>query len=352
MNLQSIRFPGLDEVYSVSPNPIAIPSGADINDYTTAGSYKCPSADIAKSLKNTPYTGGGFKLDVIPLSNDNYLMQEIRCNAADSQVYRRRVSRSSSTSTLVYAEWYQPVQSTDGLVPISLGGTGAATPIEALANLFALNLNDITDERFMVQSGDDYDNFTTPGAYRIATSTIAASLLHKPSYDSAGGRFIVSATSSSSAGRIQIVIFNTLKYQIYFRVKGSTGEWGEWDYLKTSNHMPDYVVAEGISGDWYYRKWNSGRAECYLDNGVVTPSSGNGAKYHSVTLPFTFSNNYYHVSVTGVKGVNQNYAHDFLIGDSSSNDGRTATTVTFNYTYSANTAYNVGFTMHVMGRWK
>ena len=28
----------------------------------------------------------------------------------------------------------------------------------------------------------------------------------------------------------------------------------------------DYVVEQGKSGEWWYRKWNSGRAECGIDN--------------------------------------------------------------------------------------
>ena len=28
----------------------------------------------------------------------------------------------------------------------------------------------------------------------------------------------------------------------------------------------DYVVEQGTSGEWWYRKWNSGRAECGIDS--------------------------------------------------------------------------------------
>lgn len=89
-------------------------------------------------MSNTPYTNGGFKLDVLPLSNDNYLMQEIRCNAADSQVYRRRMMKSGDT--WVYASWYEVIQSTDGIVPITQGGTGATSASAALSNLGAASL--------------------------------------------------------------------------------------------------------------------------------------------------------------------------------------------------------------------
>lgn len=46
-------------------------------------------------------------------------------------------------------------------------------------------------------------------------------------------------------------------------------DWGATDFnvngtLKINNvAMADYVVEQGTSGEWYYRKWASGRAECW-----------------------------------------------------------------------------------------
>lgn len=56
--------------------------------------------------------------------------------------------------------------------------------------------------------------------------------------------------------------------------------------------MQDYVVAEGKSGSSYYRKWNSGKAECwrkidYTDI-AVTVASGNGYYAHKGTYLFPF----------------------------------------------------------------
>lgn len=132
--------------------------------------------------------------------------------------------------------------------------------------------------------------------------------------------------------------------------QGGTGATKPADAV-TNLGINDYVVAQGTSGGWRYRKWNSGIAECFLSSEVV-PTSGAGEKYHSVNLPFEFYNNSYHVSVSGVKAANQNYAHDFLLGDSSSNDGRTTTSIMFHFHYTLATPYSVGFTIFVMGRWK
>lgn len=59
----------------------------------------------------------------------------------------------------------------------------------------------------------------------------------------------------------------------------------------------DYVVEQGTSGDWKYRKWNSGIAECWgrhtISVAVNTASAGYGG-YRSGNVsipsyPFTFA---------------------------------------------------------------
>ena len=120
-----------------------------------------------------------------------------------------------------------------GILPVAQGGTGGTTAIDAIANLFALNLNHITDSDYYVNSGDDLDNYTTPGAYRIPTGTIAASLVNGPVYGSAGGRLIVTATSTGSTGLFQLIIFNTSNYQIWYRIRTDASVWGKWQSLGT-----------------------------------------------------------------------------------------------------------------------
>ena len=49
-------------------------------------------------------------------------------------------------------------------------------------------------------------------------------------------------------------------------------------YLLTSKIAPDYVIAQGSSGNWRWRKWNSGVAECwqrYSYQTVATVAAGN-----------------------------------------------------------------------------
>lgn len=95
-------------------------------------------------------------------------------------------------------------------------------------------------------------------------------------------------------------------------------DWGENDFningdLKIDDiPMTDFVVDQGVSGIWYYRKWNSGAAECWatvLDANInASKNNMNGFYYSdaiSKDLPFTFKTvNYY--SVTGGSMSNMN----------------------------------------------
>ena len=67
-------------------------------------------------------------------------------------------------------------------------------------------------------------------------------------------------------------------------------------YLLTSKIAPDYVIAQGSSGNWRWRKWNSGIAECWqrlwvntdafvLENGIYRAN----VPESRLTLPFPFT---------------------------------------------------------------
>lgn len=110
---------------------------------------------------------------------------------------------------------------------IASGGHGAKTAIGALDNLGALNLGFITDDAHMIASGDDLNTYTTPGAYRCANASVAATLKNSIPRTDSGFRLIVTA-QSSTAGIVQIAIVNTKYTDIYIRTMTTTDTWGEW----------------------------------------------------------------------------------------------------------------------------
>lgn len=54
----------------------------------------------------------------------------------------------------------------------------------------------------------------------------------------------------------------------------------------------DYIVEQGTSGEWWYRKWKSGRAECGIDSksfgnqNMETSSVGGSNMYRTTDLTF------------------------------------------------------------------
>lgn len=102
-----------------------IPSGADLNTYTTPGTYRSQSAAISATLLNTPYTVTGFKLEVFNTNSSNVFMQEIKCNSASARTYRRTGDKSSGV--VEYGDWYKVMQSATDTLSVIDGGTGATS---------------------------------------------------------------------------------------------------------------------------------------------------------------------------------------------------------------------------------
>ena len=113
------------------------------------------------------------------------------------------------------------------------------------------------------------------------------------------------------------------------------------------NLVADYVVEQGTSGIWTYRKWNSGIAECWFQSaswtGVATTAVMGGYwTYASVTLPFNFVSAPAGVA-DAVTGTGMGFAN--LVGYSTS-------TITIHVVGNQNSKQiNVRFA-YVIGRWK
>lgn len=91
----------------------AIPSGADLDTYTTPGVYYSVSGTNSATLVNTPYTGTGFRMVVFNTVSANHIIQEIKCNSAAVRTYRRIGSIVDGVWDFA-AGWYQVLQVTAG----------------------------------------------------------------------------------------------------------------------------------------------------------------------------------------------------------------------------------------------
>lgn len=119
----------------------------------------------------------------------------------------------------------------------------------------------------------------------------------------------------------------------------------------------DFIVEQGTSGDWVYRKWNSGIAECWGTHkytltgwsawGTLYEGSSSGGAYYQESYPTNlFKERPF--SVASVKGINKGcLLETYTAGDSSQTDGYIV--VRPNNTGSLGDVY---INIYAMGRWK
>ena len=201
-------------------------AGTDLNDYTKPGWY---SFESNRTPINIPIGSNGW----LHVFDSRYFVKQIW--------YRSGTPGTNDHHTFVRtkkigSEW----------------GAWKQYYATNISDLVAMNLNDIADTAFYVNEGDDLDNYLTPGAYRIATAEVAASITNSPPYSSAGGRLIVSATSSSG-GKIQVIIYNSVYGQIWYRIRSNSGTWGDWLSLPiraTSYAGCKYTISSDGYNEW------------------------------------------------------------------------------------------------------
>ena len=108
----------------------------------------------------------------------------------------------------------------------------------------------------------------------------------------------------------------------------------------------DYIVEQGVSGMWTYRKWASGIAECWCVHTSITPWETDGGYVQiDVNFPFSFAD----IPVVNCSGYQQATAGSYV-----SMVGATDT-YAFAYMRSLNTVseqYPCIFNFDIKGRWK
>ena len=115
----------------------------------------------------------------------------------------------------------------------------------------------------------------------------------------------------------------------------------------------DYIVEQGTSGIWTYRKWNSGIAECWGRTGIVVPTSG----VYSTPFPFTF-NNISHSSVNifyGYPTESQRNAGKYIVTDGNNNGSGDILekVVVYVRDYNGNVVNpSIAFDFYTHGTWK
>ena len=189
----------------------AIPSDADMNDYTEIGNYYCNANSIAQTLENCPTTSG-FTLKVenavgeSSAGSSGYIRQTFTEHDTGRKIVRYRVNSTSTWKPFVYF-------SDDATI-------FAGTPIN---------------------SGDDLNDYKTLGIYYSPASEVSGTLINIPdeSAKTSGFSLLVLPISVSRSGcRVsQIIIRGSEASTIYTRSESSSG-WRSW-YKYAGEQLPD-----------------------------------------------------------------------------------------------------------------
>lgn len=152
---------------------------------------------------------------------------------------------------------------------------------------------------------------------------------------------------------IRIAFDNTSVRQLYTTNGGSS-----WQTIYTipSIQQADYIVEQGTSGIWTYRKWNSGAAECWCTRYIGGQSFSNpwGGLYitsnnivSQMAYPFSFAGGTIPSELLTVQTAFEGSM--FLINGTA----RNSNTHTGSYTLASatNTVKDCNISYHVIGRW-
>ena len=114
----------------------------------------------------------------------------------------------------------------------------------------------------------------------------------------------------------------------------------------------DYVVEEGTSGQWIYRKWNSGVLEQWYQGnpGTYTVNTQRGNMYSGGNMTYTFPVEFvgYPTVVSGVTLSTDAYV---VLAQEK---GHSATSITIRIVAGSSVSANQYYTIHIyaVGKWK
>lgn len=141
------------------------------------------------------------------------------------------------------------------------------------------------------------NDVTAHGAYSIYSNDDAKTMENLPIPEAGTLRVYSSNGDSAESGTWIYVVQEYIHYQgekRYMRYLHTEGDPGDWN-AKNAKWKSLSAYEEGESGDWTYRKWADGTAECWAKRTVtvaVTNAWGSAMYYGSVpalAFPFSFS---------------------------------------------------------------
>lgn len=166
-----------------------------------------------------------------------------------------------------------------------------------------------------------------------------------PKYDMSGRFKIVKTTYDVLMERYTELELGTLSTSLSEALGVSNGLGGS----SGAAQAEDYVVEEGASGDWTYRKWNSGVAECWrtiADNRPSTAFSATGSVYYRNVTGISFPSGLFTARPKVVVNA------DFGNVGSASATGVSSTGFTITELSAVSTARAVTLDIYAVGTWR
>ena len=231
--------------------------------------------------------------------------------------------------TVANSEW----DGTDIPLPISIanGGTGATTASAARSNLGITPANIGAAPTTHKHSANDINSGVLNTAYGGTGASISP--------NSAGILAMM-----PNAGAMSLL---SLQNEGFLYTSGMDGR-GQVDELGFKN-IADYVVDQGTSGIWTWRKWNSGISECWgIENTASSTQQVEGGMYYSVKYVDFPKNLFIATPCTTVS------AHGNWIGGAMTGTALSKTTYQ-GYLYTPTSAGHtraLQTMIHARGRWK
>jgi hypothetical protein len=188
---------------------IAIPAGADLDNYIVEGNYKIASDTIAGNIENTPIDSSGRLIVLKEISDNSILQIYLSTNMYDPLMFYRKYTSGT------WRSWHNPEDTVHG-TPFFLNYTDAET----------------------IPDNSDFDDYTSAGNYKVISTSSAVTMEHAP-VDSGGRLIVMQEYSSSSIVQIYISVEKN-EPLIYYR-KYAQNQWTEWRNSDEVHGTPFYL---------------------------------------------------------------------------------------------------------------